>query len=297
MNSITVVIPTHNRAAWLDEALRSVIQSPLVAPDHVIVAADACHDETEAVARYHGVRYLQVCYRNISQTRNAGLALCGTDYVTFLDDDDCWIKGNMEAHYAALEQHPHAAFAFGIARCATEQLQPLEWRFPTPPLATTADELHLGYPQLGTVLFRRRAVVDIGGFNKCIKYHQDADLLLRLAARHEIVGVNVIGVMFRLRPFDKQSSDYFCERRDTTWWSPPQVRWTARALFRWRTKALFCTRFLMIAEACLQRGQRRDALVSLVRAIWVSPIHALRHAGTLARVPLQALLWRIAIAP
>jgi glycosyltransferase involved in cell wall biosynthesis len=284
---ITVVIPTHNRAAWLNVALLSVLQSPLVAPDRVIVVADACHDDTEAVAHHHGVRYLQVCYCNISQTRNAGLALCRTDFVTFLDDDDCWIKGNMEAHYAALELHPHAAFAFGIARCATEQLQPLEWRFPTPPLATTADELHLGYPQLGTVLFRRRAVVDIGGFNKCIKYHQDADLLLRLAARHEIVGVNVIGVMFRLRPFDKQSSDYFWERRDTTWWSPPQVRWTTRALFRWRTKALFCARFLMIADACVQRGQRRKALESLVRAVRVSPIHALRYPRTLVRILLH----------
>jgi hypothetical protein len=42
-------------------------------------------------------------------------ALWATDYVTFLDDDDRWIKGNMEAQYAVLEKHPHAAFAFRIA--------------------------------------------------------------------------------------------------------------------------------------------------------------------------------------
>lgn len=290
---ITVVIPTHNRAAWLNEALLSVLQSPLVAPARVIVVADACHDDTESVARRHGARYLQVCYGNISLTRNAGLALCDTDYVTFLDDDDCWIKGNMEAQYATLEQRPHAAFAFGIASCVTEQLQPLELWFPTPPLATTPDELHLGYPQLGAVLFRRRAVVDVGGFNKHIMYGEDGDLLIRLAARHEFVGVNVIGVLYRRRPFNKEAANYFWERRNIIWWSPPQVRWTTRALFRWRTKALFCVRFLMIADACLQRGERREALVILVRALRVSPIHALRHAGTLVSILRRALLPQI----
>jgi hypothetical protein len=95
-------------------------------------------------------------------------------------------------------------------------------------------------------------------------------------------------VLFRLRPFNKEAADYYWERRDTTWWSPPQVRWTTRALFRWRTKALFCVRFLSIADACLQRGQRREALVILVRAVRVSPIHALRQAGTLVRILLQA---------
>jgi glycosyltransferase involved in cell wall biosynthesis len=56
MNSITVVIPTHNRAAWLNEALLSVLQSPLVAPDRVIVVADACYDHTGTVALHHSVR-------------------------------------------------------------------------------------------------------------------------------------------------------------------------------------------------------------------------------------------------
>jgi hypothetical protein len=111
------------------------------------------------------------------------------------------------------------------------------------------------------------------------------------------VGVNVIGVLHRLQPFSNEAADYFWERRDTTTWSPPQVRWTTRALFRWRTKGLFCARFLMIADACLQRGQRREALAILVRAVRVSPVHALRHAGTLVHILLQAPLPQTAAAP
>src|SRR5579859_2323363 len=156
---ISVVIPTHDRASLLGGAIESVLSSPLiVSPEQIIVVDDDSHDQTRDVASRYGVRYVRVACHSSGGSRNVGLEHARTPYVTFLDDDDVWLPGNMEAQLAALDAHPTAGFAYGIAQCATEDLQPLPWRFPSTPLPSgyVPDDLHRhGYPQLGVVLFRR----------------------------------------------------------------------------------------------------------------------------------------------
>ena len=146
-------------------------------------------------------------------------------------------------------------------------------------------------PQLGVVLFRREAVAAVGAYDPRIQYHQDADLILRVAARHEIVGVDVVGMLHRLRPPSKARSDYFWAdaRREVLRWRPTQVGvgWWTAAKFRFRTKGLFYWRFCDDAGACIALGHRRDALTCLWRAVRISPPRALRRFDTL--VPL---LWR-----
>src|SRR5262249_53739761 len=154
-----------DRAGLLDVAVSSVLASPLIAaPSQIIVVDDDSHDGTPAVAQKHAVRYARIVEHNISRTRNAGLALVEGPYVTFLDGEDARLPGNREPELAALESNPKAAFAYGMVRCATEDFQPIPATFPQPPLPSgiVPEQLHLGYPNLGVVLFRREAVAEAG---------------------------------------------------------------------------------------------------------------------------------------
>jgi hypothetical protein len=199
----------------------------------------------------------------------------------------------MEAQLIALETHPSAAFAYGIAQCATEDLEPLPWRFPKPPLPSglVPDQFHLRYPQLGVVLFRQEAVAAVGGFDPLVPYYQDAELMIRIAGHHEIVGVEVVGILYRLRPASRARSDYHWARgrRKVMRWQPRDVGvgWTTAAKFRIGKRGLFFSSFSEDAAACISLGQRRDALICLFRAVWVSPAHTLRHAR-----PLGSTFWR-----
>jgi glycosyltransferase involved in cell wall biosynthesis len=302
-HQISVVITTRNRAGLLRQAIESVLPSPLItSPEQIIVVDDDSQDETEEVVRDLGVRYVRHARHNISHGRNAGLALAQTPYVAFLDDDDVWLPGNMEAHLAALETHPDAAFAYGIAQCATEELEPtlepLPLRFPTPPLPTglVPNELHKGYPQLGVVLFRQEAVASVGGSDPRIQYGQDADLMIRIAGQHEIVGVEVVGMLHRLRPPSKARSDYHWAgaRREILRWRPRHVgvSWTTAAKFLIETRGLFFWHFCEDAAASAALGHRRDALICLGRALRVSPPHALRHSRQLGSTLWQCICAR-----
>jgi glycosyltransferase involved in cell wall biosynthesis len=277
--AISVVIPTHNRAQWLAAAIESTLKSPLIEPKRVIIADDDSKDDTEEVARSYGVTYLRGVFKGPSRARNAGLAASTTYYVNFLDDDDEWLPHNMEAQLAALENHPDAGFAFGLAEMATEDMRPTGCTWPSLPLATgyAPDALHGRYPQLGAVLFRRGAIMEAGCFDPQIRYHQDADLMLRIAVRREIIGLNMIGVLVRDRRPGKTRADYYWSNRAVTNWWPQTVGWRARARFTYMIRRMFFTKFLEDAAVSAEAGRLRDAFVCLGRALWISPAHFLRH--------------------
>ncbi|HEX4803943.1 MAG TPA: glycosyltransferase family A protein [Myxococcaceae bacterium] len=289
---LSVVIPTRDRARFVDVALASVLASPLIKePTQIIVVDDDSHDETASVVRERGCRYLHVNNHNIGRTRNDGFALVQSPYVAFLDSDDAWLPGNMEPQLAALESHPGAAFAYGIARCAKEDLEPLPWTFPNPPLVSgvAPERFHLGYANLGVVLFRREAVLDIGGFSTRILYHQDADLMIRIAARREIVGVDFVGMLHRIRDPSRARANYYWGNRLVKNWWPRGVGAKTAAKFMIKTRSLYFDRFIEDTAACVACGQKKDALVCLTRAVRVSPGHAIRHPRRIARLLFRSL--------
>jgi hypothetical protein len=191
----------------------------------------------------------------------------------------------MEAQLAALENHPDAGFAFGLARTATDDMLPTGGTWPCLPLATgyAPDALHGRYPQLGAVLFRRDAITEAGGFDPQIRYHNCGDLMLRIAARREIIGLNVIGVLWRDRRPGKTRADYYWSHRAVTNWWPRTVGWRARARFTYMIRRMFFTKFLEDAAASAEAGRSRDAFVYLERALWVSPAHFLWHMREVIR--------------
>ena len=294
-SKISVVIPTRDRARLLDAAIASVLASPLIAtPRQIAVIDDDSHDDAKAVALKYGVRYKRVSHHNISLVRNAGLELVKSPYVTLLDDDDAWLPGNMEQQLAALESNPKAAFAYAMARCTTENLEPIpEAIFPKPPLPSglVPEQFHLAYPQIGTVLFRREAVANAGGFDPRIPYYSEGDLMIRLAARHEIVGVNFVGMLHRLRDPSRTRSDYHWRHRYVTNWWPRGVGVGIgpAATLMIKIRGLFFHRFCEDTAACVDRGQRKDALICLSRALRVSPAHAVRHYRTMSSLLLRSL--------
>jgi hypothetical protein len=280
---VSVVIPTHNRADQLEVAVRSVLDSPLISsPSQVIVVDDDSNDHTPDVVRRLGVSYVAISRHSAAHSRNAGWRRAATEYVTFLDDDDAWLPGNLEGQLDALDAHPRAGFAYGIARCATEEdLEPLGTTFPDRPLVSghVPERLHGRYPQLGVVLFRRQALEEVDGFDPRVNYWEDADLMLRVAARREIVGIEREGMLYRLRFPSRNRADYFWPLRNVAQWRPKGASVGLRPALRFQlsTKGLFFTRFVEDACACLDAGQNWSALVCAARAAWVSPVHAIKY--------------------
>jgi glycosyltransferase involved in cell wall biosynthesis len=278
---LSVVIPTHNRAGLLRGAIASVLRSPLISsPRQIIVVADDCSDGTGEVAAEYGTTYLRVGYQNASATRNAGLRVSTTPYVNFLDDDDAWLPGNMEPQLSALEAEPNAAFAYGKACWASEDLEPLG-HLPPGPVdlihGVAPERLYRSHPQLGVVLFRRSALEEVGGFDSNITFAEDADLLLRIGARHPIVGIDSIGMLHRIRTPSKVRSDYYWKGRIFVNWWPKElgIGWSDYVRHVIHARGHFAFRFCEDFYSCATQDQRRDALLCMARALRMSLPHSL----------------------
>jgi hypothetical protein len=110
---VSIIIPTHNRAALLPQAIESAKAAG--ADTEVIVVDDASTDETPELCKATaGVRYLRLD-RNVRQAgaRNAGIAVSQGKYVAFLDDDDRRLPGSLENQIELLDSDPQLAFVYG----------------------------------------------------------------------------------------------------------------------------------------------------------------------------------------
>lgn len=94
---ISVVIPCCNAEAYIEEAIRSVINQSLP-PREVIVIDDGSTDGSAAVADSVDpmVRVISQQNRGVSVARNRGFEEAKGDWIAFLDADDLWEPTKLE---------------------------------------------------------------------------------------------------------------------------------------------------------------------------------------------------------
>lgn len=194
MNStISVIIPTYNRARYISEALRSVL-SQSVKPLEIIVVDDGSTDNTREVvgalqeANPHDcIRYIYQANAGASAARNRGIAEARGTHIAFLDSDDRFASEHVLAqHLALLKTHPGLAVTFGREAKFSDGYGPRDvddgHRHPTGPMRDALESLVrcLNVPT-SSVLVRRDALKNVGEMDRSLKICQDLDLWFRLA--------------------------------------------------------------------------------------------------------------------
>lgn len=113
MASISVVVPTYNRAALLPVTLDAILAQTL-RPQEVIVVDDGSTDDTAAVLARYGrrLRVLRVPNGGDLKARNAGLAEATGDLVAFCDSDDLWKPGFLAGMLRMWQTEPALRVAF-----------------------------------------------------------------------------------------------------------------------------------------------------------------------------------------
>ena len=101
VDDVSVVIPTHNRAQLVKEAIDSVLaQSQPVR--EIIVVDDGSTDATKNLLSNYGAK-IQALYesgKGASAARNLGMRAATGTWIAFLDDDDVWLSNKIERQLA-----------------------------------------------------------------------------------------------------------------------------------------------------------------------------------------------------
>jgi len=101
--TISVIIPTFNRAGRIGRAVKSVLSQTLQ-PDEIIVIDDGSSDETSSVIEQYlpTVKYHRQGNKGVSSARNAGIRMAKGDWIAFLDSDDEWFPEKSSKQMKAL---------------------------------------------------------------------------------------------------------------------------------------------------------------------------------------------------
>ena len=193
MPQITAILPTWNRAEWLEKSIQSVLDQTF-GDFELVVVDDASKDSTaEIIERYSGkIRTIVFSEnRGVSAARNAAIKNSDSEWIAFLDSDDFWHPDKLQKQIAQTKMRPACPLHFtdeiwirnGVRVNPKKKHQKKEgWIF-QPSLA-----LCLMAPS--TVILRRELFEVHGLFDENLPVCEDYDLWLRLTAQHPVALLN-----------------------------------------------------------------------------------------------------------
>ncbi len=186
---VSVVIPTHNRVALLQEALDSVCAMEGADGEfktEVLVVEDDFSEATrDVVRRYPQARYIQTeTNRGASAARNTGVRASKGKYVAFLDDDDLCLPNRLKVQVPVLESCPEVGVVYGQLLVEGEG-EPYLWPDPhrAPSGAAFQAFLMEEFINPSQVMIRREAFEQGGYFDEALRTMEHYDFFLRLALR------------------------------------------------------------------------------------------------------------------
>lgn len=183
---VSVVIPTHNRAALVSRAIRSVFGQTL-APREIIVVDDGSDDGTAPLlARtFPSVTILRQANAGVSAARNRGINAATGEWIALLDSDDEWLPRKLELQAKLLAGHPE------VRVCHTDEIWIRNGRRVNPGRRHAKPEgrifrqcLPLCCVSPSSVLLHGSVLADAGLFDPDLPACEDYDLWLRVFQRY-----------------------------------------------------------------------------------------------------------------
>ncbi|MGA2602767.1 MAG: glycosyltransferase family 2 protein [Verrucomicrobiia bacterium] len=269
---VSVVIPTYNYGHYICETVESAL-AQTYSPVEIIVVDDGSTDDTrERLATYgNRVRYIRQQNRGLSAARNTGIQAAQGAFIALLDSDDLWLPDKLERQVAVAVHQPDAGLVASEAFTICEDGQRLDFEKERCPREgfrelTVRDLLEFGAFSPSSVLTRRDALLDGGGFDEGLKAAEDLEMWIRIAVRSRVLRLNasLTGQREHSGSMSHQADRMFQNHRraiDQLFVSVPQLR----GRLKWRR----------IAEARMHRevafmrfsgGDRTGALRDLLRS-------------------------------
>ncbi|HUR82858.1 MAG TPA: glycosyltransferase family A protein [Thermoanaerobaculia bacterium] len=185
---VSVIIPVHNRAAMLREAVASAL-AQTHRPIEILIVDDGSTDDTAAAADALAAAHAEVIVihhsnRGPGLSREAGRLRARGAFLQYLDSDDLLLARKFELQLAALRAHPECGVAYGRTRYrnpAGEEIT-CTWKNPNQVQATMFPSFLLArWWETATPLYRR-GVTDAAGPWTELRLEEDWEYDARIAS-------------------------------------------------------------------------------------------------------------------
>lgn len=206
--TVCVIIPTYNRAEFIDECILSILGQTRKA-DRIIVVNDGSTDNTLEVLKKFSPQIEVYSKSNGGRASavNFGVALSTDDYIWIADDDDIALSDGLENLYKALTCKPDAALAYGDYRGFYDSDPARHPQIPQRSGFTdTSAKISFLYGMFTfqfAMLFRRKNFIDLGGMREDMPRCSDFEFTLRITRHNKAVSVQHVIFLQRWHDGDR----------------------------------------------------------------------------------------------
>lgn len=264
---ISVIIPTWNRGALLERAIRSVLAQRHPCSE-LLVVDDGSTDGTAAVVDQLAsgepsapIRLLQQENRGASAARNTGIRAAQGALIAFLDSDDWWQPDKLGRQFQAMQDHPDCLISHTRELWFRHDKRVNQKKKHDPPHgAIFQPSLGMCVVGMSTVMARRGLFERYGVFDEALPCCEDYDLWLRVGCREPFLLVPEPltckdgGRPDQLSAIHRMGMDVFrirslCKLLDSDVLTPAQRRQTTTELGR---------KCRIYGQGCLKHGRRAE---------------------------------------
>ena len=295
MSCVSVIVPAYNAAAHIRHSLRSACEQSYEELE-IIVVDDGSTDNTGEIIRneFPEVHYIRQANGGVSVARNTGIQAAKGDFLAFLDADDIWHPQKAEAQVRLFERYPAAVLSRTVVlhgRRPQDFLVPLFHHSHDLPRHHIDRDFSISFRTpffaTSTVMVRRAAALEAGGFSPSLRVAEDVDFFLRVLSRAPQVAVIDVPALFKVDVVGSLGHDSV-----EGYWALLSVyeRFLAskqlpEGLVDTRTaREVFARLWASQAGALARQGDLRAGYRALLRSVRHAPtMLALRIAGAMAR--------------
>ena len=221
MRSVSVIVPTYNCAARLEQALASIAAQTYPHRElEVVVVDDGSSDDTaERVAAFAAreaiaTRYVYQNNAGPAAARNHGMRIARGDALAFLDADDRWEPAKLERQLPLLGGRVALVYCDNSyvdagGRPLSDYVRRVQLQRGDILLPLFCDFFLL----TSAVVLDRKAVRTVGGFDEKLPVGEDYEFFLRFAQRYEADCVEDKLLVRCVRPDSLSRRDYALDAR------------------------------------------------------------------------------------
>ena len=218
---VTVLMSVYNGEDYLRESVDSILGQSYEEFEFLIVddcstdgTGNILYDYASSDSRVQIIK--NETNKGLPYSLNIGLARAAGAFIARQDADDLSAAHRLQMQVALFEQRPELVAVGSWFESLDGSGTPYGWSQPTDTTPSVREQLIEGTNPLahGSVMFRKAAVLNLGGYDERFWYGQDFDLWLRLFAKENTSAAIVPDYLYRRRKLPSSSSfKFLCQAR------------------------------------------------------------------------------------
>lgn len=190
---VSVIIPTYNRARFLQRAVESVDKQSLSCAEIIIIDDGSTDDTSELLTAIKEkartpIVTLSTKNRGVAAARNLGVENARHSTISFLDSDDHWSKKKLEKQYNTFARQNGYQICHTREKWLRRGVHLNQKRKHIPRHGDIFSHcLELCGVGMSTVMLEKALFTKIGGFDESMRCCEDYDLWLRVSAQHKFL--------------------------------------------------------------------------------------------------------------